>query len=64
MTCGGRETVTVESMNPTAEDACLYKGRHVAVASPDLEVAEESNLSQTYQRAGHVKRLRTEGASK
>ena len=34
--CGGRKTVPVEVMNPTAKDVYLYKGMHVTVAVPGL----------------------------
>ena len=51
---GRIETAPVEVMNHTAEDARLYKGTHVAVASPVLEVAEENALSQSSQRAGRA----------
>ena len=41
LACGGRETVQVEVMNPSAEDVYLYKGTHEAMASPVQGVAEE-----------------------
>ena len=64
LTFGGRDTVPTEVMNPTAEEVYLCKGTLAAVALPVLEVADETTLSETYQRASSVERQGTEEASK
>ena len=64
LTCGRRETVPAEVLNPTAEDVYLYKAMQVTVASPFLVVAEKKHSEQDLPEAGLAERLMSKDASK